>query len=100
MVMTHDDRTAADARLIILTELAAQADGRSNDVVLARVIDAYGLRRSRDWLRTQLRRLADVDAVRIETLATVMVVTLRQAGRDHVDRRALLEGVSHPGDEA
>lgn len=90
---------AADARLMILRELASQNDGRSNDVILARVIDAYGVRRSRDWLRTQLRALADLDAVRVEDAGTVMIATLRRAGRDHVERRGVIEGVSRPADE-
>lgn len=94
------DQIAADARLIILRELAAQTDGRLNDVVLARLLDAMGVKRSRDWLRTQLRRLAELEAIRLDEVATVYVATLRQAGRDHVERRALLEGVSRPGEEA
>lgn len=93
------DQIAEDGRLIILRELAAQTDGRSNDLVLARVLDAFGVRRSRDWVRTQLRRLAELEAVRIQEVSTVMVATLRQAGRDHVDRRGIIEGVSRPADE-
>jgi len=93
------DQIAEDGRLIILRELAAQTDGRSNDLVLARVLDAFGVRRSRDWVRTQLRRLAELEAVRIQEVSTVMVASLRQAGRDHVDRRGIIEGVSRPADE-
>ena len=93
------DRVAADARLIILRELAAQTDGRLSDMALAPVLDAYGVRRSRDWLRTQLRRLEELGAVRIGEMAAVMVATLRQAGRYHVDRRGVIEGVSRPADE-
>lgn len=94
-----DARVAADARLIILRELAAQTDGRSSDLVLARVLDAFGVRRSRDWLRTQLRGLAELEAVRLEEIGTVMVASLRRAGRDHVERRGVIEGVSRPAEE-
>lgn len=97
--MNADDRIGPDARLMVLQELAGQVDGRSNDMVLARVIDAHGIRRSRDWLRTQLRRLAELDAVRISEAGSMMVVALRAAGRDHVERRTVLEGVSRPGEE-
>lgn len=93
------DRMAEDARLIILRELAGQADARLNDVVLSRILDAHGVRRSREWIRTQLRRLAELDAVRLTEVATVMVAELRRAGRDHVERRLLLEGVTRPADE-
>jgi DNA-binding HxlR family transcriptional regulator len=93
------DQVAEDGRLLVLKELAKQTDGRSNDVVLGRVLDAFGYRRSRDWLRTQLRRLEELGAVRIDAVDTVMVATLRKAGRDHVERRAVIEGVSRPADE-
>lgn len=86
--------------MMILRELAGASDGRSNDIVLLRVLDAYGVRRSRDWLRTQLRRLVELDAIRVDTMASMAVATLRQAGRDHVEGRALIEGVSRPADEA
>lgn len=95
-----DDQVAADARLMILRELAGQTDGRSNDLVLARVLDAYGVRRSRDWLRTQLHRLEELEAIRLRVdIPSVMVAILRQAGRDHVERRGRIEGVSRPADE-
>lgn len=93
------DPLAAAARLMILRELAEQTDGRSNDIMLDHVLSAFGVRRSRDWLRTQLRALADLDAIRVETAGDVMVASLRQAGRDHVDRRTLIEGVARPADD-
>lgn len=92
------DRVAEDARLIVLRHLAEQADGRSNDIVLDRVLDTYGVRRSREWLRTQLRRLAELDAISVEEVGSILVAGLRRAGRDHVDRRAPIEGVSRPAD--
>lgn len=96
--MNIDDRVAADARLIILRQLAGQTDGRSNEIILDRVLDAYGVRRSRDWLRTQLRALAELEALRVEQLGDVMIAELRKAGRDHVERRSVIEGVSRPSE--
>ena len=93
------DPIAGDARLMILRELATQTDGRSNDLVLARVLDAYGIKRSRDWLRTQLGALAELGAIRVEDMASVRIATLRQLGRDHVERRGVIEGISRPADE-
>lgn len=97
--MTTVDGITEDARLIILRELSQQVDGRSNDVVLMRVLDAYGVRRSRDWLRTQLHRLVELEAVKVTVLASVTVVILRKAGRDHVERRGVLEGVARPSED-
>lgn len=97
--MSIDDRVAQDARLIILRELARQVDGRSNDTMLGAVLDSLGVRRSRDWRRTQLRRLEELEAVRLEEIGPVLVAALRRAGRDHVERRAVLEGVTRPAEE-
>lgn len=99
MSASYEDRVAEDGRLIILRELSKQVDGRSNEVVLQRVLDAFGVRRSRDWVRTQLRRLEELEAVRVTELGSVFIAALRKAGRDHVDRRGVIEGVSRPSDE-
>lgn len=93
-----DDAIAGDAKLIILRELSRQMDARLNEVVLARVLDVHGVKRSQAWLRTQLGALAELGAIRVEAMGEVRVATLRQAGRAHVDRRALLEGVAAPAD--
>lgn len=92
------DRAASDGRLLILRELALQVDGRSNDIVLQGVLDAHGYGRSRDWIRTQLRALVDLGAIRLQELPSVFVATLRAAGRDHVERRGVIEGVARPAD--
>jgi hypothetical protein len=92
------ERMAQDARLLILQELARQNDARLNEMTLTQVLDTMGIYRSRDWVRSQLRALADLDAVKVVEVGTVMVATLTRVGRDHVERRALLSGISRPGD--
>ena len=91
---------ARDARLVILKELAGQTDGRLNESVLVYALESFGHRASRDYVRTQLRKLAEVDAVRIGEIGSVMVATLTRAGQDHVERRSILEGVARPSPEA
>ena len=98
--MSAIDGMTADARLVILQELARQTDARLNDRVLVRVLDTYGMSRTRDWTRTQLRALAALDAVALAEAGELLIATLRQAGRDHVDRRGVIEGVSPPADVA
>lgn len=97
--MSYDDRVAGDGRLIILRELALQVDGRSNEAVLMRVLDTFGVTRSREWVRTQLCKLEELEAVRLTEAGSVLVASLRKAGRDHVERRAVLDGVARPSDE-
>lgn len=86
------------ARLIILQELAKQTAARGNDQLMVRALDAYGISRSRAWVRTQLRALEEIDAVQLDAAGDLLIVTLRTAGRDHVERRGRLEGVARPSD--
>lgn len=94
----YELRIAEDGRLVMLRELAAQTDGRLNEIMLMRVLDAFGISRSREWVRTQMRALAELDAVRVTENGTVMIAQLTRAGRNHVERRSIIDGVSRPGD--
>lgn len=89
-----------DARLIILRELAQQVDGRLNESVLVYALEAFGHRCSRDYVRTQLRKLEEVGAATIAEVGTVMVASLTRAGQDHVERRSILEGIARPSPRA
>ncbi len=98
--MSYAEHLEADARLVILKELAGQLDGRLNESILTSVLDMFGYHRSRDWTRTQLRKLDDVGAVKITEAGTVMIAAITRAGLDHVERRSVLEGVARPSPEA
>lgn len=94
--MNYEEHLTQDARLVILKELAIQPDGRLNEVILERVLDAFGHRRSREWIRTQLRKLEELGGVRIDEVGTVLVAAISRAGMDHVERRSFLDGVARP----
>ena len=100
MSLSTDLNTAImrDARLAILDELAKQVDGRLNDLAMAHVLDRIGVRRSRDWVRTQIRALAELGAVRLIDADDLLVAELTATGRDHVERRIIIEGVARPRD--
>ncbi|QNG47408.1 VpaChn25_0724 family phage protein [Sphingobium yanoikuyae] len=98
--MSYEDKTAEDGRLVILKELALQVDGRLNEVSLQRVLETFAITRSRDWVRTQLRKLAELEAIRITEAGTVMIAEIRTLGRNHVERRERIEGVTRPSDHA
>lgn len=85
-----------DVRLIVLRELHGQPAGRLNDTVLTRVIEAFGHTKSRDWIRTQLRKLAELGAIRVTEAGTVMIAEITRAGTEHVERRSFVEGVAKP----
>jgi hypothetical protein len=92
------DAIAGDARLIILRELAQQVDGRLNELSIGRALDLYGIRRDRDWIATQLRKLEALGAVELQAAGEVLVARISRAGRDHVEERGVIEGVTRPAE--
>lgn len=97
--MKFNDYLTADARLVVLKELAAQPDGRLNEALIEKVLDVFGHTRSRDWIRTQLRKLEELGAVHVIEAGTVLVAAITRAGLDHVERRSFIEGVARPSPE-
>jgi len=92
----YDSFMAEDARLVILKELARQTSGSLNETILQKVLETFGHTRSREWVRTQLRKLEELGAIALVPAGTVMIASLRQAGLDHVERRSLIDGVARP----
>ena len=96
----YDSFMAEDARLVILKELAKQTSSSLNETILQKVLETFGHTRSREWVRTQMRKLEELGAVSLVAAGTVMIATLRQPGLDHIERRSLIEGVARPSLEA
>lgn len=96
MTASFEEMLVADARLVMLKALVEQTDGRLNETLLTAALDSLGHRRSRDWVRTQLRVLADLGGVRISVAGTVMIAEITRLGTDHVERRQVIEGVKRP----
>lgn len=94
--MNYDEHLTQDARLVILKALLQQTDGRLNETMLVHVLDGFGHRRSRAWVRTQLLALRELGAVTITEAGSVMVAGLTQLGQAHVERREVLDGVARP----
>jgi hypothetical protein len=92
----YAEHAAADARLIILRTLHSETSGTLNEVLLQQALETYGHRKSRDYVRTQLRALAELGAVTLREAGTVMVAAITRIGVDHVERRAVIEGVLRP----
>ncbi|MEA3264144.1 MAG: hypothetical protein U9R07_11755 [Pseudomonadota bacterium] len=95
------DALISEARLAILAELAQQRDETLSSLSITRLVDALGIRRSRDWIETQLTKLEDLGAIELRQtelagLGKVTVATLTELGRDHVERRSAIAGVAAP----
>lgn len=95
--MSWKEKVAFDARLIILRELAGQADGQLNSVSLRRVLDVYFVRPV-EWIDTQLVKLAELEAIELTRAGEIAIAKITPAGRDHVDERSILSGVTKPSD--
>lgn len=94
--MSYSEHATADFRLTILKALATEDDHRLNETLIEKILESFGHSKSRDYLRTQLKKLEDLGAVRLTEPGSVYVAELLRPGLDHVERRAFLEGVLKP----
>lgn len=100
----YDKGFREDARLVILAELARQPDATLNSRNLTKVVEAVAPRRPSEWVEAQIDWLETMGAVKasrtdLPGLGAVVIATLTRTGRNHVERRAFLPGVSRPADE-
>ncbi|PZU15681.1 MAG: hypothetical protein DI589_27670 [Shinella sp.] len=95
-MVNFEEHSARDARLIILRGLADQPDGRMNETLLTALLETFGHRRSRDYVRTQVHKLRELGAVTITEAGSVVIPRITRAGLDHVESRSYIEGVNRP----
>ena len=86
-----------DRRLVILRLLAEDADYRINSSLIQRGLDMYAHAISRDALHTELHWLQEQGLVTLESLNSVLIVTLSHRGLDVAQGRAVVPGVKRPG---
>ncbi len=100
---SYEEDCRADARLAILAELAQQTDATLNSRNLSRMIEAIVPRRPLEWVEAQIAWLAEMGAVTAKRsdlpgIGPVSIATITRMGRDHVELRSLIPGVSRPAD--
>ena len=100
MAEDYAAHVAADCRLIILRSLHRETSGTLNETLLQRSLETYGHAKTRDYVRTQMRALADLGALTIREAGTVLIASISRLGVDHVERRTVIEGVLRPSPEA
>lgn len=88
------DRFETEARLAILGELSRQPDGRLNETLLDASLTAQGYSRSRDWLRTQLRKMSELGAVRLTEAGTLLIASITRSGLEHYEQRSNIDGIA------
>ncbi|TCT39611.1 VpaChn25_0724 family phage protein [Martelella mediterranea] len=94
--MNFEEISTRDARLIMLKGLAGEVDGALNETLLTAVLRTFGHNRSRDYVRTQIRKLEELGAVTVTEAGSVLIASITRAGLDHVERRSIIEGVDRP----
>ncbi|HHN73547.1 MAG TPA: hypothetical protein ENK13_05605 [Thermopetrobacter sp.] len=95
----YGEYVTRDLRLVLLRELAQQPQYTANETVLRLAAEAYGHKRTREHIRAQLRWLEEAQAVKLADMAGVLVATLTRRGLDHVEGRAVIDGVHRPAPE-
>ena len=95
--MTFTEIVEKETRLVALKLLAEQPDRRLNSSLMREALaDSWAINRSREWLHTQIRFLAEIGAVSVTEAGSVLIATLTDRGLDHVERRIVLDGVKRP----
>ena len=95
--ITYPERVSRDIRLLILQAVAEEDDEHLSDTLIVRKLEQFSHRKSRDFVRNELRWMEkQVGAVEVIEEGDAFVAKLTRAGRDHVNRRAFLEGVARP----
>lgn len=92
----YPDHFVENARLVILKYLYEDTGNTGNDSLIQRHLETFGIRRSRDFARTQMLALRDLGAVKVVEAGTALIATLTRAGMDHVERRSVIAGVQRP----
>ncbi|MBA5777462.1 hypothetical protein H2509_13470 [Stappia sp. F7233] len=94
----YRDYLERHGRLVILEAIAREFNGHLREDLIQKALDVYLVSRSIEWVRTQLRKLEEIGAVNLEEDGGKLIAGLAQAGRDHLERRAPLDGVAWPED--
>jgi hypothetical protein len=93
---TMDRIIREEARLIILRELVSQTGYSLNESLLQPTLQRFGINKSRDWLREELRRMEELGAITITLAGSVMIAVATMKGIEHVEHRLNIEGIKRP----
>lgn len=98
-----EQKCQEDARLVILAELAQQRDATLNSRALATLVDQVVPRKPTEWVETQIDWLESMGAISVTRsnlpgLGPVSIATIKRLGRDHVERRVVIHGITLPAD--
>jgi hypothetical protein len=96
LAIDYEKVTREDARLIILRALAEQINDSLASSTLEAVLDAFVIRKDRDWVHDQMEHLREHGAITVIDAGTVKIGTITQRGRRHLQREVIIDGVKRP----
>ncbi|SRR5581483_1848347 len=97
--MSMDRIMQEEARLVMLRSLYEQPNYSLNEALLAKMLESFGIFRPRAWVREEMRYCAAVGAMTVTEMGSVLIGTLTSKGREHVERRLVIEGIKRMGPE-
>lgn len=96
LAIDYEKVTREDARLIILRALSEQTNDSLASSTLEVVLDAFVIRKDRDWVHDQMAHLAEHGAITVVDAGSVRIGTITQRGWRHLQRELVLPGVKRP----
>jgi hypothetical protein len=96
LAIDYEKVTREDARLIILRALSEQTNDSLASSTLEVVLDAFVIRKDREWVHDQMEYLREVGAITVVDAGTIKIGTITQRGWRHLQREAVLAGVKRP----
>ncbi|APE43641.1 hypothetical protein BOO69_09610 [Sulfitobacter alexandrii] len=93
----YSDHFDAEVRLVILKALADEPAKAMSDSLIMVVLKEFAVRRSREYLHTQLDWLErQAGAVRLRKAGTAIIAHLTERGQEHLDRDGMIVGIKQP----
>ena len=97
--MNFRERSNQNARLVVLKALNKQVGGHLNDSLISGELEIQSHKWSRDQVRDLLRWLESMGAVKITEAGTSLIAAIALRGIEHLERRAVIEGIQRPSPE-
>ena len=85
-----------DARLVMLRALHEQPDDRLNETLLLETLKTFGYRKTKEFVRTELRVMEELGAVILHPAGEFLTAEITQAGTNHVERVTTIDGIARP----
>jgi Fe2+ or Zn2+ uptake regulation protein len=84
-----------DRRITMLRAIES-ADGALNEALLTKIVNDFGIRTSRDQIRTELNWLKEQGLIDIDDIADLYIAKLNHRGLDVAQGHVRVPGIARP----